>query len=411
MTSEAEVDQLIASWDVRLTRVDENLIALEGEPTYQILSGRGGQRISLEGITRQKVLPALEALAQLFEQRQRLTEVVDRAKAVRASVGFWDKEQKLLEVRELLYGPSIKMSAAPTPLSRRNLLDAAPTDVGVIPEQLLFAMSNAFQVARDAVTEVSQAWARLEPFLEGVEKDVASLRTSAKELADAQASPELEWLDAELAKIRSFVATDPLGVLGGVDAALTPRLEQLRRRLAEQKAARVRVAAALDDAARLERECAAAHAAASDARARAPREFADAKLPPGADGAEVLGLSEWREKIQATALAGRAGPAEIGLRRWNEAARGYLARDGAVTAALQALLEQRTELGGRLSARQAQLEALVARGASVDPGLAAQRSAAEALLRARPTRLAEAERAVEAYASAVVLLAKRARKR
>ena len=410
MTSEAEVDQLIASWDVRLARVDENLIALEGEPTYQILSGRGGQKVTLEGITRQKVLPALEALGQLFEQRQRLTEVVDRAKAVRASVGFWDKEQKLLEIRELLYGPSIKMSAAPTPLSRRNLLDPAPTDVGVIPEQLLFAMSNAFQVARDAVAEVSQAWRQLDPFLEGVEREIASLKAAAKELGDASAAPDVEWLAAELARVRGFVATDPLGVQGGAEAALTPRVEQLRHRLTEQRAARGRVSAGLEEAAAFERECVAIHASARAARARAREELSGAALPAGADEALVLGLSAWREKIAATALAGRAGPAEIGLKRWMETARSYRALDEAVLGAFQALLGQRTELAGRLSARRAQLDALVARGIAAPKDLVARGSAAEALLRARPTSLEAASRAVDAYAAEVVALANRARR-
>jgi hypothetical protein len=402
VTNEAEVDLLIASWEERLARVDENLIALESEPTYQILSGRGGQKATLEGITKQRVLPALEALGQLFEQRERLTEVVARARDIRENVGFWDKEQKLKEIQQLFYGPSIKMGAAPTPLSRRNLLDPASNDVNVVPEQLLFAMSNAYQVARDAVTEVSQAWARLEPFLEGVERDLASLTAAAKQLGDAQAAPEIEWLEAELVRVRVFVATDPLGVAAGVEAALTPRLAQLRRRLDEQRATKARVMRALEEAVAFETECARVHAAAKEARASAWKEVSHADVPPPVDDELVAGLAGWRGKLEATALAGRFGPADVGLARWNETARGFVDKDRAVGAALGTLLRQRTELMGRLSARRAQVAALVAKGARVDPDLAERGKAAEALLKARPTALSDAAKAVEAFEAAVV---------
>jgi hypothetical protein len=411
VTTEAEVDALIASWEERLRRVDENLIALESEPTYQMLSGRAGEKPSLEGVTQERVLPALLALGPLFEDRARLTEVVDRAKEIRTSVGFWDKEQKLHEIQSLFYGPSIRLAPSHIPLSRRNLLDPASADVVVVPEQLLFAMANAYQVARDAVTEVAEAWARLEPFLEGVERELASLKTTAKDLGDASASPELDWLDAELGRLRSQVARDPLGVAGGVEAVLTPRLRALRSRLTEQHATKGRVATGLDAAAALERECARGHASAKDARARAFTEVFHANLPASVDDTLMAGLSAWREKLEATALAGRFGPADVGLKRWNETARSYLAEDKAVASALEGLLAERTELVGRLSARRAQLEALVAKGTPVDPDLIARGQAAESLLRARPTALADAARAVDAYEAEVVRLAERARRR
>src|ERR1019366_9432409 len=162
--------------------VDENLIALEGDPTYQMLSGSSGTRAPLEGTTAARVSPALDALAELFEHRGRLTEVLERAREVRESAGFFDKQQKLAEVELLLNGPSIKMGSKPTPLARRHLLDSAQNDVAVMPEQLLAAMANAFEAARDAVMQVSRAWAALEPIMEQLERDVQSLRALAKQM-------------------------------------------------------------------------------------------------------------------------------------------------------------------------------------------------------------------------------------
>jgi hypothetical protein len=66
MTGQEQVDGLLAFWDERLKRVDENLIALESEPTYQVLAGAGVQKAELSGVTRERVVPAPAALGELF---------------------------------------------------------------------------------------------------------------------------------------------------------------------------------------------------------------------------------------------------------------------------------------------------------------------------------------------------------
>ena len=76
--SAGAIDDLLAQWEEHLRRVDENLLALEGEPTYQMLSGA-----TLDGQTKRVVEPALEALRNVFEQRGKLTSVIDRAKELR----------------------------------------------------------------------------------------------------------------------------------------------------------------------------------------------------------------------------------------------------------------------------------------------------------------------------------------
>ena len=90
------IDQLLTAWEERLKRVDDNLLALEADATYQALSGSTtNRRAPLEGMTKARVGPALDALIQLFEHRERLTEVLDRAKAVRESIStltFWNTD-------------------------------------------------------------------------------------------------------------------------------------------------------------------------------------------------------------------------------------------------------------------------------------------------------------------------------
>jgi hypothetical protein len=285
--------------------------------------------------------------------------------------------------------------------------------VTVAPEQLLAAMADAYHVARDAVAEVSRAWATLEPLLETSEREVASLKKAAEDLGDlANALPELSWLESELARMRGDAAKDPLGAQGGLDRGLAPRLSLVRLRIAELHLARGRVTTGLRDAPALEREIADAHATARSAPALAARELdmEGAALPAVVDDSLLSGLTPWRERIAAAASAGHWASADVGLQRWYDTAHGYLAQDQAVRTTLDSLFATRTELTGRLSARRAQLGALGGRGAAVDPTLLALGHEAEALLRARPTLLTRASRAVDRYEAAVVTLAARARR-
>ena len=81
-----QIDELLLAWDERLRRMDENLVALESEAIYQILAGKAGKRTALEGLTKQRVGPALDAVTELFENRERLTAIVETAKEVRGSM-------------------------------------------------------------------------------------------------------------------------------------------------------------------------------------------------------------------------------------------------------------------------------------------------------------------------------------
>jgi chaperonin cofactor prefoldin len=412
VSDEHAIDQLLAAWEERLRRVDENLIALEGDPTYQMLSGTSGTRAALEGVTAARVSPALDALAELFEHRGRLTEVLERAREVRQSVGFFDKQQKLAEVELLLSGPSIKLGTKPTPLARRSLLDSAASDVAVMPEQLLAAMAQAYEAARDAVMQVSRAWATLEPVMEQLERDLQALRTLATQMREMPTvGAELSAIERDLAAYRVLVAQDPLGVEGGLAASMGPRMEGVRRRLEGLVAERQRVTAALAAADAALRELAQVHAAALAVPARASAEFTAEGLPPCVAEDLIVGLQEWRAKLGTTAGAGRWHAADVGLARWQETARSYIAADTAAAHAYDALAAKRVELEGRLSARRAQLQAFVARGAAVDPKLEGRGRDAAALLKQRPMNLASATAAVDAFDAEVVAVARAGRGR
>jgi hypothetical protein len=403
-----EIDQLLEAWDQRLARVDENLLALETEPTYQILAGVTGARAPLDGITKQRVYPALDALGELFEHRGRLTETLDRAKEVRASVGFWNKEERLQEVRRLLFEPSIKMGAVPTPLAKRGLLDPATTEVAVVPEKLLLAMAQAYEQLRDAVHDVKQAWERLEPSREKAEAEVAGIRGAARSLGiEAELSPELTRLDQDLGAVRARVARDPLGVSGSLDADLRPRIEAARQRVDALGGLRDRVTEELRRATEMRRRIHDAHGAARIASDRGKLEIEEAaRLPLPIAEELIAGLDEWLVKLAAIAGEGRFQPVEIGLMRWFETAREYLTHDREIHERFDALAQRRDELAGRVSARRAQAAALSARGHALDPAILEKGREAEALLKKRPVSLAQAQHLVAEFEAAVIARAR-----
>ena len=416
MTDLAPIDQRIAAWDERLRRIDESLLALEGDATYQMLSGSSGTPAPLEGITKERVRPALDAMLRLFEQRQKVTDVLDRAKEIRASISpysLWGTEEKLQEIDALLSGPSVVMTLELTPLAERRLLDVAARDVAMAPEQLLHAMVSAFDVARDAVVAVRNAWSKLEPAIDEVDRDLAILKKRAERAGGAIPSEllgELALIERELSALRRAIAFDPLGASGTLTAAFRPRFVALREHLDEAIGARARVEAALADATAMRAEIDVARAAAAEAIADIAREYPASLQAPrrhAVDAAELAELDGWYRKLESTVAAGNFHRAEIGVARYRETATAYLDAERGIVKARDALSGKRSELAGRLSARRAQLASLAARGVVVPDDLERRGREAEAALGKRPFAIDAATPLVDAFEAAVVALARR----
>jgi hypothetical protein len=411
-----QTDLLLLAWDERLRRMDENLVALESEAIYQILAGKAGKRPALEGVSKDRVGPALDAVSELFENRERLAAIVAKAKEVRASISslaFWEKDDKIHEIDRLLRGTSIELGQKVVALSERNLLDQSFHEIFIDPEQLLAQMAVRFQEARTVLLAVSHAWEALDPEMTKIEETMRALHALAADLMPAARTTlaneppkemaELTAAEAELSLLRARVAKDPLGAESGVEQ-IKPRLVALRARLDRVMEARSRVEAALAGARDLRRRLAEGHERALRLIGEARREIADRVEPPVLDQALLTGLDEWLHKIEGTVEGRRWSPAEVGLTRWRAIAEEYYATDGAAAATAEARLARRGELAGRLSARRAQAAALGARGLVLDPSFEAQAREAEALLHRRPVPLDEAARAVDAYDAAVVAL-------
>lgn len=405
------VDGLLSAWEQRLRRMDENLIALESEEAYQRLAGVAGRRAALLGATAAQVLPALDAVTDLFHQREQLAEVVARARAARASISaltFWDRDEKLALVVRLLRAPSIEVGVRATPLAELGLLDEAVSEVRVEPEVLLAEMVRTFDRARDVILTTARAGRLLGAAIEAIELEIQALRALSARHGDSEAT-ELAAAELALTELARLAQLDPLGCVAKPEKPSIPGLAAIRARLADADAAARRVASALDDARALGKALREIHARAVAAFAAASRAIEDAagSLVTPLDDAQLGGLDAWLEKLTTTAAAHRVAAAEVGLARFRETVLGYLAHDRRAIEDADAAVSARAELQGRLEARRAQAVALTAR-AGVDPApLEARARDADLLVRAHPLPLARARRAVEAYEAAVVALGRR----
>jgi hypothetical protein len=396
-----EIDEALATWTERLQRVDENLLALEDEPTCRLL-----ERTVIEGVTAARVTPALAAMRELFARRGLLQEMLSRVRERRTRVShFLPSGGVLAEIDALLHGPSIHLPPVQTPLAQRGLLSAAAHEDTIRPDDLLAAMLQAFEVARDAVMAVDAAWGRLYPAVDSMEREVEALAALASSLG-ANEESELAAARAEIAALRERIGCDPLGVTTGLEQQVAPLLQRVRTRLTALAEQREQVRAGRGRAQALLQELRETVRACREAYERACREIADA--PPAAppDPALVDGLAVWLDRLDGVMELGHWPAAAVGLRRWLEAAGSALQEAEGAHAASAAPLAAREELLGRLSARKAQLRALQTRGLVFAPELEARALELEALLQQRPTPLAAASKQVAAFERQLAALAR-----
>jgi hypothetical protein len=395
-----QVDELLSCWDDWLRRVDENLLALESDPAYQTLGGRLGLRDRIAGATLERVAPALEQVAVLFADRERLGAVIDRARAMRSDLGFWGKIDKIAEIERLLRGPSVVLGTVETPLARRSLLDGGPRDLAIEPEALLARMAQSFERARDVFLATSVAWRDLEPALSRVESQVAALHAQAERLGvDPGRLDALKILDEKLHGLRGLIARDPLSVATTFELHLAPKLTLVREHLASIEGARGRVDAAVEQARHRAAQVQATHEQAAAALRALEGEL---ELGEGARGmvveeAVIEGLQRWLATLREQAAGPGWSQAEVGIQRWMQAAEQHLGRDTQAIHRAGALLARRSELAGRLSARRAQAASLVARGAHLPASVDAMAAEAQRLLDERPCPIGRAAAAIEAY--------------
>ena len=383
-------------WRAKLRLATDNLLMLDDSLTYKRLEGKDGlPQTRLTGITQAQVMPALAAMHDLFQHIGRLADVVERAGELRKSLSrFLPNMDTMRQIDMLLNGPSIKLASIHTPLAQRSLMSGGETAQTITPSRLLEQMTQAFEVARSAISAVDAAWASLEPALGECETQARDLQKFAEELGEA-ASPDLEVVRNKLAFLRGRVESDPLGVSADFDVDVKPLLERARIHLKEVSTQRGQIEAEFARARGVLAQLNALNQQCAEALDLCRRQIADpsglmAPLKP-----EWLAeLAHWLDTLEDALKQGKWKAARVGLDRWLQTAGEYVRSEHAACRSNEAPLELRAELKGRLSALKAKAQA---RGRGQDPALASLVIQAETLLRQCPTPVARIAELVQHY--------------
>lgn len=395
-----EIDEALAGWNRRLTAMADNLMSLQSESTYRVLTGSGGaKRVQITGETAARVEPALAAMHTIFEQFGVLHSTVDRAVKIREGLPtLFGGDEKIAEIQQVLFGRSIEPPAIDVPFAQRTLLSGAPSQQRLTLEELLGPMMRTFSEARDAVLAVDRAWQETAVRAGQAEERLQQLITRAQSAGCGPASEGVAALNAAsalVAQTNEQLRVDPMGAMAAFQSRLEPAFARLNRMVdaAERVASELhRAHAVLDGLGVIHRE---ALDAATEAKAKVMPKQALAR-PVGEE--KLLRLREWLDQLDRRWKEDAQDTVAAGLRNWHEAACVIGKDDTAARDMSRAAVEARRELRGRLEALKAKARAL---GVAEDAAIAAIAAEAESVIQNKPTDLERAAAGVAAYASAV----------
>lgn len=392
----AEIDKALAQWESRLESAAHNLFDLQGDPTYQCLTGTSGApKTPLTGITAAKIFPAIDNVGTLFQCFDLLRCTIDRAVQLRRDLpSLFGADQKEREIQQLLFGKSVRIPTDHIPMAHRTLLTGADEQGCISPDQLLNSMVKAFETARDAITTVDKAWRDLGTRLGDTTRQLNAIRSGPEKLEEAEIQ-ELDGVEHALNLRRAQVQSDPLGTSLDLDSVILPALARIQTSIDQRTRLRRQTEDALSLAHARLHDLRILHRETSDACNEAQGKITGAgELPSPLPDARLAALSEWLDRLQEKYDAGMLRPVSVGLENWNSVARDCVSELQRIQSANRAPLDLRKELRGRLNALKAKAQAY---RVEEDAGLRALATEAEGLLYTRPTPIDRAGDAVTRY--------------
>lgn len=391
-----QIDQLLADWKNKIDLVSQNLIDLHGLPTYQRLTGVSGfPKTELTGVTQARVTSALEAMNQLFQHFDLLVTTLNQAAQKRKQVPrFLGPEQKIREIEHILTGASIQLAVVQIPLAQRGLLSAATSANAIAPNDLLAAMTDAFQVAKDAVLAVDEAWLRLEATLASAEAEIMSLQNLADSLGQ-KASNELAIVRQKIAALRTSLDSDPLGVSTDFEREIKTPIARVKATLNQLVQQQNQIRDNLETAHKLLKQLVELNRQATECFAESKEKVVDhSTLKTPLAWEQIEALSQWLKRLETKFTEGLLTPVQVGLENWIAKVKEYIAAEERVYIANKTPLELRQELRGRLDALKAKA---LARSLAEDATLSELAAKAKQLLYTRPTPLEQAAELVSQY--------------
>lgn len=279
-----------------------------------------------------------------------------------------------------LHGASATVGSAAVHAVRAALasFEEASLASSELPERLR-AMRPAVASARTLLERFADAWSQLPEQLAECGRQLAALRGSAPNFAG-----QGRTLARRLEALASSAANDPLGTV----AALTSEIEPTLRRLAlEQAAAERQRASVATRLAALPARLTELRTTLANAAGRVAERDArilDLSAPLLPTPLILRTLAVWRDRLDATAAAGRWETAARSLTAWEERVDEFAAACRTAVRLADEALAERRRLRGWLRALQAQAGAL---RLSESPRFSAAALEAQRLLLTPPTQL------------------------
>jgi len=378
-------------------QIQANLLELDASFGKRLLTGAklaGGSKVRWD--------EAAVDLASVWETFAAYAEVVQRAaelhNGTRRTGG-----SLLVELTELLCGPSVVLAGSQVPLAHRQLTGSGQPKEQVSLDDAVKRMTAAFSRIALVVSAAENVWNQVSARLDQIGSLIAPAVAQADGVADRALTGMLVSADAELRGMRELLNADPLWFWqdGQVCA---DRLDQLMQQVQTAAHQATELARLREDADRRIAQATAAVATARSCEGEALAAHAEAAAKVLAEQPLALprptnSLADRLARLDALRDAGRwpmlgADLAAIEKDATEAAAQWELARQTA-----RALLDRRGELRGLLDAYQAKAGRL---GAAEDGELLSRYQRAHELLWSAPCDLAEAGEALRRYQQAVL---------
>jgi hypothetical protein len=336
-------------------------------------------------------------LTMLWEVFEAYSAAVDRAAAIRARAN--GHGVGLDEITAVLTGPSVRLAAASSPVTSRNLTGTA--DTWLTLAAAVQDMRSIFASVADVVQAAEAVWTEAADRLRQADSDLAEAKQRAIGMTDGELASMLATADADLGRLRGVLNSDPMA-LSRRDHLDAARLDRLQQQTAAISARASELARVRDSAGR---RTAAVQTAVSDARsawqdAAAAQEQAAARiaapLTPLPDVARLAGRVTALGELTTAGHWTRLSSELADLERQAAAA---LSRCRAAEQEAAALLDRRDELRGLLDGYRARAARL---GAPGNGDLQARYEEARELLWTRPCDLSASASAVTAYQQVVL---------
>jgi hypothetical protein len=354
-------------------------LALEQDPTLQLLDAS-----ALRGETARRWAEAAAARADLFGAHRQLSELLERATAMRAG-----------DVAALLDVATVVGLDVPVPLAERSLLDGSRRVERVTPGQRLADMAASFAAVRTVISAVDEIWGAAIPWVRDSRARLAALTAEAEALG-VSVPDALDAIGGALDALAEAVVADPLAWPTPAIAATDARLDAAGNDLAARRAVRDDWPGQLATARQLVTSLAALVVTDREVTTRARSRISGIRSP--ADSDPIPDLAAELDALAVGAETASWQDASAGLAAWRRRMDAATAAVAKRVAAHQALLDRRIELRGRLDA----YEAKAARMHRLeDAELAALRRRAHDALYTAPTDLVAAGELVRDYQEAL----------